>query len=148
MGIRTGREEVDKIECGRSEQDLNILLQQYGSDEMALILKYRDALNQQVQYGIDGIGLVEEKYNDILKNLEQKEQKLKNSTERQKQLFQIKSAIAFADNKNYLYGPFRDILRNEDLQEKIEIVEAAEEHNQQDIDLDDVMEEQIVGKAR
>lgn len=147
MGIRTSREEADKSDNTSNELDLKKLLQQYNSEERALILKYRGALNHLVQYGIDDISLVDEKYNDILKNLEQKEQELKISDERQKQLFRIKSAVAFADNKQYLYGPFRDVLRNEDLQEKIEIVEAAEERNQQESTMDDMMEEQIVSRT-
>jgi Relaxase/Mobilisation nuclease domain. len=147
MGIRTSQE-ADKNDYISNEQDYVKLLQKYNSDEKALIRKYRDALNHLSQFGTDDIGLVEEKYYDILKNLEQKEQELKISDERQKQLSQIKSAVAFADNKQYLYGPFRDILRNENFNEKKEIVEAAEEHNQQEATMDEMMEEQIVGRTR
>lgn len=148
MGIRTSQEEADKMECGRSELDLNKLLQQYDFDDKALILKYRDALKHLVQYGIDDIVLIEKKYKDIQINLEQKEQELQISDERSKQLSQLKSSIAFAENKQYLYGPFRDVLRDKDFKGKIEIVEAAEEHNEQEATIDDIMEEQSIGKAR
>lgn len=147
MGIRTSQEE-DKSDKISSEMDLKKLLQQYDSDEKALILKYRGALNHLVQYGIDDISLIETKYNDILKTLEEKEQELQISDKRYKQLSQIKSAIAFAENKQYLYGPFRDVLGDKDLQEKIEIVEASEEHNEQEAIMDDIMEAQNIGRTR
>lgn len=147
MGIRTSQEE-DKSDKISSELDLKKLLQQYGSDEKALILKYRDSLNHLVQYGIDDIVLVEETYKDIKINLEQKEQELMIADEHSKQLSQIKSAIAFAENKQYLYGPFRDVLGDKDFKDRIEIVEAEEEHNEQEATMDDILEEQIIGKAR
>jgi hypothetical protein len=148
MGIRTSQEEANKSDNLSSEQDYAKLLQKYNSGEKALIRKYRDALSHLKQFGFDDINLIETKYNDIMKTLEQKEQELKVSDERQRQLSKIKSAIAFADNKQYLYGPLREILRNEDLQEKIEVVEAAEEHNQQEVTMDDVMEEKTVSNIR
>jgi len=148
IGIRTSQEEADNNNNNSSELDLKKLLQQYDSDEKALILKYRGALNHLVQYGIDDISLIETKYNDILKTLEEKEQELQISDERYKQLSKIKSAVSFADNKQYLYGPFRDILRNEDFKDGFEIVEAAEEYDEQEIELDDLVEERIVSRAR
>ncbi|MHB8131457.1 MAG: relaxase/mobilization nuclease domain-containing protein [Mobilitalea sp.] len=148
MGIRTRQEEADNSEYINSEQDYSKLLQTYNSEDRALILKYRDALNNLLRFGIDDIGLVEEKYNDILKTLEQKEQELRLLDERSKQLSQIKSVIGFADNKQYLYGPFYDILKNKDFKEKTEIVEAAEGHNWQKSAMCDLMEEEIISKAR
>jgi hypothetical protein len=124
------------------------LLQKYDAEERTLIGKYRDALNHLVQFGIDDISLIEIKYNDILKTLEDKEQELMLSDERCKQLTQIKSAVAFAENKHYLCGPFRDILKEKDFKDRIEIVVAAEEHNQQETTMDDIMEEQNIGRTR
>nr|WP_294486965.1 relaxase/mobilization nuclease domain-containing protein [uncultured Anaerosporobacter sp.] len=148
MGIRTSQENSNKSDNISSELDLKKLLQQYDSDEKALILKYRGALNHLVQFGIDDISLIETKYNDILKTLEEKEQEFKISDERSKQLSQIKSAVSLAGNKQYLYGPFRDILREKDFKDRIEIVEAAEEHNQQEATMYDIMEEQSIGNTR
>lgn len=143
MGIRTSQEEANKNDNISSEQDYVKLLQKYNSEERKFIRKYRDALNHLAQFGIDDICRVEEKHNDIIRNLEHNEQELMISGERCKQLSQIKSAIAFADNKQYLYGPFRDILRNENFTEKTEIVEAAEKHNQPEIIMSEMMEEPI-----
>lgn len=148
MGIRTSQENSNKSDNISSELDLKKLLQQYDSDEKALILKYRGALNHLVQFGIDDISLIETKYNDILKTLEEKEQEFKISDERSKQLSQIKSAVSLAGNKQYLYGPFRDILREKDFKDRIEIVEAAEEHNQQEATMDDLIDEQINSRTR
>lgn len=147
MGIRTSQEEANKSDNLSSGKDY-VLLQKHDSEERTLILKYRGALNHLVQYGIDDISLIETKYNDIIKNLEQKEQELKISDERQKQLSKIKSTLAFADNKQYLYGPVREILRDEGLRDKIKFVEAAEEHNQQETTMDNLIDEQIISRAR
>lgn len=148
MGVRTIQEEADKNNTICREQDYAKLLQKYDFEERELIRKYRDALNHLVQFGIDDISLIEAKYNDILKTLEQNEQELKILDKQQKQLSQIKSAVAFADNKNYLYGPLRDVLRDKDFKDRIEIVEAAEEHNRQETTMDDLIDEQIISRAR
>ena len=148
MGIRTSQEEAKKNDNIFSEQDYIKLLQKFNTEERALIRKYRDALNKLSQFAIDDIGLVEEKYNDILKTLEEKEQGLKNSVERCKQLSKVKSAIAFADNKNYLYGPFQEMLKSEDIKDRIETVEAAEEHSHQERKMDDLIDQQIISRTR
>ena len=148
MGIRTSREEADKSDSICREQDYVKLMQKYDSEERELIRKYRDALNYLVQFGIDDISLIETKYNVILKTLEEKEQEFMISDERSKQLSQIKSAVAFAKNKQYLYGSFRDVLRDNDFKDRIEIVEAAEERNQQEATMDGIIDEQIVSRAR
>ena len=148
MGIRTSQEEAKKNDNIFSEQDYIKLLQKFNTEERALICKYRDALNKLSQFAIDDIGLVEEKYNDILKTLEEKEQGLKNSIERCKQLSKVKSAIAFAGNKNYLYGPFQEILKSEDIKDRIETVEAAEEHSHQERKMDDLIDQQIISRER
>lgn len=148
MGTQTCQEEANKSDNIFSEQDYMKLLQEHNSEERALIRKYRDALNKLSQFAIDDIGLVEEKYNDILKTLEEKEQGLKNSVERCKQLSKVKSAIAFADNKNYLYGPFQEILKSEDIKDRIETVEAAEEHSHQERKMDDLIDQQIISRTR
>jgi hypothetical protein len=147
-GIGTSQDEADKNGHYNGEKDYLKWLQTYDSEERERIRKYRDALNHLLMFGIDDIGLSEEKYNNILKTLEQKEQELLSLGERCKQLSQIKSAIAFADNKHYLYGPFREILRNEDFKERTEIVEAAEEQSLQEATVDILKEGQIISRIR